>query len=44
MTDNDFRQIKEVMREENDSLMNRIQDWTKEYMVSKEGYLKDQLH
>ena len=43
MTEHDIRQIKELVREENDDLLKSIKEWTSDQMVSKQGYLKDQL-
>lgn len=43
MNDNELLLLREMMRTESDRLLQAIQDWTKEHMVSKKGYLEDQL-
>ena len=43
MDELDFSKIKEMVRDENDSLFEKIKIWSIDHLVTKEGYLKDQL-
>lgn len=42
--DNDLLRIREVIREENTQSEDRMKEWVRENMVSKENYSEDKLN